>query len=110
MGTSGHAVAMGRTNPSGVGRTEPVTRFMLTLGVVVGPFYLALGLLQAFLRDGFDLGRHALSHLATGPGGWVQTANFVLSGLMVVAAALAFTRVMGPRARAMCVLLGAFGV
>ena len=53
-----------------------------------GPFYLAVGLIQALLRDGFDLARHPLSVLANGPGGWVQTANFVLTGLMVLAAAV----------------------
>ena len=30
-------------------------------------------------------------------GGWVQTANFVLTGLMVLAAAVGFARVLGPR-------------
>src|SRR5690606_24249411 len=36
-------------------------------GVLVGPFYLVVGLIQAFVRDGFDLGRHALSLLAEVP-------------------------------------------
>jgi hypothetical protein len=77
--------------------------------VLAGPFYLAVGLIQAFLRDGFDLGRHPLSLLANGPGGWVQTANFVLSGLMVLAAAVGFPRVLGPRSRAVSWFLGGFG-
>jgi len=85
-------------------------RSPLRYGVVVGPFYLALGLIQAWVRDGFDLSRHALSHLANGPGGWVQTANFALSGLMVVAAAAGFARALRPRGRAASWLLGAFGV
>ena len=99
----------GRTNESGFDRGAAVTRSLLGYGVLVGPFYLVVALTQAFLRDGFDLGRHALSLLANGPGGWVQTANFVLSGLMVLAAAVGFKRVLGPKSRAVRWFLGAFG-
>src|SRR5262245_48845182 len=63
-------------------------RPLLRWGVVAGPFYLAIGLAQALLRDGFVFARHPLSVLANGPGGWIQTANFVVTGLMVVAAAI----------------------
>lgn len=98
-----------RTNESGFDRGAAVTRSLLGYGVLVGPFYLAVALIQAFLRDGFDLMRHALSLLANGPGGWVQTANFVLSGLMVLAAAVGFKRVLGPKSRAASWFLGAFG-
>ena len=91
-------------------RGAAITRSLLGYGVLVGPFYLAIGLVQAFVRDGFDLARHPLSLLANGPGGWVQTANFVLSGLMVTAAAVGFARVLGSQSRAVTWFLGAFGV
>jgi hypothetical protein len=77
--------------------------------VIAGPFYLAVGLGQAFVRDGFDFARHPLSVLANGPGGWIQTANFILTGLMVLAAATGFRRTLGPKSRTASVLLGAFG-
>lgn len=82
---------------------------LLACGMLVGPCYLALGLIQALVRDGFDLARHPLSLLANGPGGWVQTANFVVSGLMVLAAATGFRRALGPGSRGVCWSLGAFG-
>jgi hypothetical protein len=78
--------------------------------VLAGPFYLALGLAQALVRDGFDLLRHPLSVLANGRGGWIQTANFVISGALVVAAAIALARVLRPRPIAFSVFLAAFGV
>ncbi len=90
-------------------RAAAVTRSLLGYGVLAGPFYLAVGLGQALVRDGFDLARHPLSVLANGPGGWVQTANFVITGLMVIAAAVGIARVPGPRARAVSWFLGAFG-
>jgi len=94
---------------SGFDRSAAVTRSLLGYGVLAGPFYLVVGLVQALVRDGFDLGRHALSLLANGPGGWVQTANFVLSGGMVIAAAVGFARVLRPQSRAASWFLGAFG-
>ena len=86
------------------------TQSLLACGMVVGPFYLAVGLIQAFVRDGFDFTRHPLSLLANGPGGWVQTANFLLSGLMVIAAAVGLGRVLQPQSRAVGWVLGCFGV
>jgi hypothetical protein len=85
------------------------SRSLLWYGVVAGPFYLAIGIAQALVRDGFDFGRHPLSVLANGPGGWIQTANFVVTGLMVLAAAVGFRRTLGSPARAMSAFLGAFG-
>jgi hypothetical protein len=86
-----------------------VTRSLLGWGVVVGPFYLAVGVIQGLVRDGFDFARHPLSVLANGAGGWVQTANFALSGLMVIAAAAGFARMPAPRLRATSWFLGAYG-
>src|SRR5262245_472144 len=83
---------------------------LLRWGVVAGPFYLAVGLGQAFIREGFDFSRHPLSVLANGPGGWIQTANFVVTGLLVIAAAVGFGRVPGRKARALTLFLGAFGL
>ena len=97
-------------NGSAAGRGTAVTQALLRCGVLAGPFYLVVGLIQALLRDGFDFARHPLSVLANGPGGWVQTANFVLTGLMVLAAAVGFRRVLGPKPRALTWLLGGFGI
>lgn len=99
-----------RANAEGFDRGAAVTRSLLGYGVIAGPFYLVVGLVQAFVRDGFDLMRHPLSVLANGPGGWVQTANFVLTGLMVIAAAVGIARVLVPKSRATSIFLALFGV
>lgn len=109
MGSSGRTgAAPAFTSEVHGARGAALTRNLLRLGIIAGPFYLAVGLAQAFLRDGFDVTRHPLSLLANGPGGWVQTANFVLSGLMVLGAAVGFARVLGPKARAVSWFLGGF--
>jgi hypothetical protein len=104
---------MQATNPAGIAGNPAAgaasTRWLLGCGVTVGPFYLAVGLAQAFMREGFDFSRHPLSVLENGHGGWIQVANLALSGLMVIAAALGFRRVLGPKSRALSWFLGVYG-
>ena len=69
-----------------------VTRSLLGWGIVAGPFYLAVSLAQALSRDGFDLSRHPWSLLENGSLGWIQSANFVLTGAMVAAFAVGLAR------------------
>jgi hypothetical protein len=77
---------------------------------MAGPFYLAVGLAQALFREGFAFMRHPLSVLANGRFGWIQTANFVVTGLLVLAAAVGFRRVLGTKSRGMTWCLGGFGL
>jgi hypothetical membrane protein len=69
-----------------------VTRSLLGWGAVAGPFYLAVSLAQALSREGFDLSRHPWSLLENGSLGWIQSANFVLTGAMVAAFAVGLAR------------------
>src|SRR5437762_798748 len=87
------------------------TRSLLRYGVVAGPLYVVVALTQALTRDGFDLTRHAWSLLSNGSLGWIQITNFVLTGLMTVAAAAGLRRALAPgRARTWVpLLLGAYG-
>lgn len=72
---------------------------MLGWGVVAGPFYVVFGLVLAVTRDGFELSRHALSLLTLGEWGWLQTLNFVLTGIMVVVAGWGMLRAVTGRGR-----------
>lgn len=86
------------------------TQSLLRWGIVAGPFYLTVGVLQGLLREGFDFGRHPLSVLANGPFGWIQTANFALSGLMVLAAAVGVRRALGQGSRMLTWCLIGYGL
>ena len=70
------------------------TRRLLACGVVAGPLYFAVGLGQAFTREGFDVGRHALSLLENGRLGWIQIGNFLVTGLLAVACAVGMRRAL----------------
>lgn len=73
-----------------------VTKSLLGYGVIAGPLYVAVSLAQAFTRDGFDLARHQWSMLANGDHGWIQVANFALTGLMTIAFAVGLGRSLRP--------------
>lgn len=75
--------------------TRQTTR-LLACGIVAGPLFLAVWLFQALTRDGFDPGRHPLSLLSLGELGWIQIANFVVTGLLYVACAVGMWRVLHP--------------
>lgn len=84
-----------------------VTRSMLGWGVVAGPFYLVVGLVLALTREEFDLARHPLSALMLGDGGWMQTTNLALSGVMVCVAGLGMARAT---ARGTGIAVGIYGL
>ena len=75
---------------------DRVTKSLLGYGVIAGPFYLAVALAQVLTREGFDLARHQWSLLANGGPGWIQIANFVVTGLMVIAFAVGLRRALTP--------------
>jgi len=74
--------------------TGRVTRSLLGYGVLAGPLYVTVSLAQALTRDGFDLTRHQWSLLSNGALGWIQVANFVVTGLMVIASAVGLRRAL----------------
>ncbi|MFZ6031348.1 MAG: DUF998 domain-containing protein [Chloroflexota bacterium] len=52
---------------------------------VIGPVtFVAIDLLAAALRPGYDLTFHTVSRLAVGPLGWLQTLNFVVVGVLTI--------------------------
>lgn len=88
------------------------TRSLLGYGVIAGPFYVAVSLAQALTRDGFQMDRHSWSLLENGSLGWIQITNFIVTGLMTVAAAVGLRRAMtaGRGRRWVPLLIAVYGV
>ena len=76
-------------------RTTRVTRSLLGYGVLAGPTCVVIALAQAVIRPGFDLTRDDVSLLANGSLGWIQAANFLVTGVMVIAFAVGLGRALG---------------
>ena len=61
------------------------TERLLACGVVAGPLFTVAYLVAGATRAHYDPLRHPVSALALGDGGWMQTANFVAAGLLMLA-------------------------
>ena len=87
-------------------------RALLACGLVGGPLYVTVTLIEALTRDGFDLRHHRFSWLTTGDLGWIHQLNMIAVGVLTLLLALGMRRLLrtgrgavwGPR------LLGLFGV
>ncbi|CAG0993811.1 hypothetical protein METP3_02815 [Methanosarcinales archaeon] len=68
------------------------TANLLTAGIVAGPLFVVISLVQAFTREGFDIVQHPASLLSLGDLGWIQITNFVIAGVLYIAAAVGLSR------------------
>lgn len=94
--------------------TPPVTSSAAALswcGVAAGPLFVVSVVVQEATRDGFDPRRHALSQLALGEHGWIQTTTFALAGLLLLASALGLRHLLreGPGRTWGPLLIGLYG-
>lgn len=64
-----------------------LVRALLACGVILGPLFYIVVAIQMLTRTGYDITRHPLSLLSLGDGGWVQTTNFILTGLLAIGCA-----------------------
>lgn len=93
--------------------TDGTTRALLLCGVFAGPFFTLSWLIQGAIRPDYSPLRHPISSLAIGESGWVQTATFIVTGLLVVALAFGLRRVLLARnapARLAPILITAIGL
>jgi hypothetical protein len=91
---------------------RPATRALLVAGMAAGPLFLGAGVVQGLSREGFRFGRNAISQLALGDAGWVQTVNFLLVGALLIAGATGLRRSLrgGPGGTWAPILVGVFGL
>lgn len=89
-----------------------VTKSLLGYGVLAGPFYVIVVLVQALIRPGFSLAHDDASLLSNGSLGWIQIANFVVTGLMVIACAVGLRRALASGRASVWgpILLGVYGL
>jgi hypothetical protein len=92
-------------------RSARWTRGLLSCGLAAGPAFITIFLVEGATRFGYRPSRHPVSSLALGPRGWIQTANFAVTGTLVLAGAAGLERAGDPAlsTRAGRVLIGAAG-
>ena len=74
------------------------SNILLLCGVVAGPLYVVAGVFQV-PRVGFDPTRHRISLMSNGDLGWIQIANFLVTGLLVIACSVGMRRSASRRGR-----------
>ena len=75
------------------------SRMLLACGVFAGPLFVVTFLAEGATRACYDALRHPVSSLALGDHGWMQTANFVVAGLLTLAFAVGTRRAFPPSKR-----------
>jgi hypothetical protein len=73
------------------------TRALLACGVVSGPLFVLVFLIEGATREGYEPLRHPVSSLELGPMGWMQSLNFIVAGLLSLAFALGLRQALGSR-------------
>jgi hypothetical protein len=63
-------------------RQDVVTRGLLRCGVAAGPLFVLTALTEGAIRADYRPLRHPVSSLALGSRGWVQVANFSVTGAL----------------------------
>jgi hypothetical membrane protein len=67
---------------------------LFACGAAAGPMYVTVTLIEAATRPGFDLRHHRFSWLTTGDFGWIQQANMILVGALMILLAVALRRAL----------------
>lgn len=68
---------------------------LLTSGIAAAIVFPTAVAIQAAAREGFDLAVHPLSMLSLGDAGWIQVANFIVTGSLFLAFAVGLRRALG---------------
>jgi hypothetical protein len=73
------------------------TRTLLWTGIAGPALFVAVTLIDGATRPGYDAVRQYVSLLSLGDRGWVESVNFVVSGLLIAAFGLGLSRTMDRR-------------
>jgi len=69
---------------------------LLTCGAIAGPLFVITLLIEGATRTDYNPLRHPGSSLALSDFGWVQVANFIVTGLLLLAFAIGLRRTLRP--------------
>jgi hypothetical protein len=72
---------------------QGVSRLLLGCGVTASVLFVVTFLVDGATRAGYRPTYHPVSALALGSRGWMQTLNFLITGSLMVAAAIGLVRV-----------------
>lgn len=72
------------------------TKVLLACGAIGGPLFIIVFLIEGATRINYNPLRHPVSSLAIGDFGWMQAANFIITGLLMLTLAIGLRRALLP--------------
>ena len=70
------------------------TKVLLLCGAVAGPFFTIVWFIEGLTRANYDPMRYPISSLSIGEFGWIQVANFIITGLLILAFSVELRRAL----------------
>jgi hypothetical protein len=100
------------TSVKGIGEQPLATRLLLACGAIGPLLFIVVFLIEGATRIDYSAWHHFVSSLSLGPRGWVQIANFLICGVLVLCFAIGLRRVLHPGKGSTWgpILLGIFGL
>jgi hypothetical protein len=98
---------------SPIDRSKALTNALLLGGVIAGPVFVAVFMVEGATSSGYDPMRLPVSLLSTGERGWTQVANFIVDGLLLFGFAVGLHRAFDQRGTSATLgplLLGVFAL
>ena len=77
-------------------KNRRVLRLLAFTGISAPIVFAAVITLDGLLTPGYSAYNEAISYLDLGASGWIQRANFIVFGLLLIAFAISYTRLMRP--------------
>jgi len=77
--------------------SDSTTKVLLVCGACAGPFFTAAWIVEGATRSDYNPLRHPISSLSIGELGWTQSANFIITSLLMLAFAFGLGRILSPR-------------
>lgn len=74
-----------------------LTRGLLAAAILIAPFFYVVAIAQTIIRPGFDIRHLAISALTLGDLGWIQSANFEITGVLLIAGGIGVGRALHGR-------------
>jgi hypothetical protein len=78
-------------------RSKAATKALLLGGVIAGPVFVAVFMIEGATSPGYDPMRLPVSLLSTGGDGWRQVVNFIVDGVLLLGFAIGLYRAFGLR-------------
>src|SRR5690348_10334304 len=100
------------TLAKGTSERPLLLRLLLACGFVGPLLFIVVFLIEGATRPGYNAWHHFVSSLSQGEQGWMQIANFIVCGVLVICFAFGLRRVLSPGRASLWgpLLLGIFGL